>query len=126
MCAGLGGEQSQSRHLIKNVSGKEQQSYKQSFKKKALKPHNGKTMGNHPYLYMTAFCTLKTLYAKLHILLIRSFIIMYYWGVCFAVGCIQTKNLTPDFLRVEKMHKLDGDITQNFFCLFASRVVQFL
>lgn len=25
------------------------------------------------------------------------------------------KNLTPDFLRVEKMQKLDGDITQNFF-----------
>lgn len=40
MCAGLGGEQSQSRHPIKNISGIDQQSCKPSFERKALKPLN--------------------------------------------------------------------------------------
>lgn len=87
---------------------------KQSFKKKALKPLNGKTLGNQPSLHMMSFCTWKTLYAKLHILIIRSFIIMYYWGFCFAVWMHANKKPTPGFLRVERTQKLDGDMTQKF------------
>lgn len=68
------------------------------------------------------------LYAKLHILIIRSFIVMYYWVFCFAVWTCTNKNPTPDFLRVEEIQKLDGDMTQNFFVFvcFQGRTVSLI
>lgn len=63
---------------------------------------------------MKKFCTLKTLYAKLHILIIRSFIIIYYWVVCFAVWMYTNNNPHTWFIE-EQIQKLDGDRTQRFF-----------
>lgn len=92
---------------------KNNKAIKKSFKKKALKPLNGKILGNQLSLH-DIILHLENIICKASHPDNQKFHIMYYWGYCFAVWMHTNKKPTPGFLRVERTQKLDRDTTQNF------------
>lgn len=99
-CAGLGEEQSQSRHLIENISGKKQQSWKPSFEKKALKPFNEENIGQpalpiHDIIFHFENIICKASYP--HNEMFHNYV--FNWGFCFAVWMCTSKSPTPHPLK---------------------------
>lgn len=101
-------EQTQSRHLIKNISGTEQQSCKPSFEKKALKPLNEENIGQpalpiHDIILHFEHIICKASYSQNE--MFHNYILL---GVLFCCLDVHKQKSYTSYLEIEKYRNQMG------------------